>query len=113
MKYIITENQNKKLSILRRLNQDEALITEIVREGIDMDDPCDFKTLEKYKHRIFSDSARTYLFHYLDVENDEIYNSLLKFMLLYLEKNYYIDVVANWEDKKEDCENYYDEIYNN
>ena len=48
MKYIITESQKERIQILRRLDVDWKWITEIVDEGLDYYEPCDFKTKEIY-----------------------------------------------------------------
>lgn len=108
MKYIINENQSKKheliIKLLRRTNEDWPLIEQIVEEGTDIDDPCDFINEHLYLKRICVDSARTYLFHYIDESFGEQFKILLNFYTEFIRKKLGTDIVEYYHEKKEDCE---------
>jgi len=104
MKYIISEELEIRLSILRRINgEDWDLILEIVDEGLDNDDPCDFRDYDRYLKRICADSARTYLFHYYDNEYSNDYKVLFKYLCRIIWLRMGDDIKEYYEDKKEDC----------
>jgi hypothetical protein len=71
MKIIITESQNKILWLRRRLDDPEIneLLTDIVIEGFDYTDPCDYDTYSSYEINIANDSAITFINSY-----NELYN---------------------------------------
>ena len=107
MKYIITESQNKVMQILRRVtSSDWILIQEIVDEGVDLDDPCDFRDEESYLERVINDSTRTYLFHYYDNERERGYSELFIFVKDLIVKMMGDDVLEYYNEKKEDCEEF-------
>jgi len=106
MKIILTEEQINRVTILRRTENDWPLIQEIVDEGIDLDDPCDFDTVEKYVFRVCRDSARTYLFHYFDIGDEREgteFSKLLKYFHNIIQTRMGQDIVEYWEEKQEDC----------
>lgn len=106
MKYIITEQQELRLSILRRIDEDWPLIQEIVDEGVDLDDPCDFNTVEKYVFRVCRDSARTYLFHYFDIGDEREgteFSKLLKYYHNLIQDRMGQDIMEYWLEKQDEC----------
>ena len=106
MKYIITESQNIRLQVLRRINDtDWNWILEIVDEGMDIDNPCDFSTLDFYLKTVSEDSANTYLFNYFINHNDDDFKIIFKYIceLIIVRLGDYIK--EYYFDKKEDCEN--------
>ena len=66
MKYIITESQKEIIQVLRRTQEDWEWIKEIVEEGIDIFNPCDYSDGESYVNKLSVDAANTYLYNYLD-----------------------------------------------
>lgn len=108
MKYIITEEQNTILTILRRIHdEDWYWIQEIVDEGTDMDNPCDFKTEEIYLERLCADSARTYLYNYYTTESEVgSYKRLMDYLISLIKKRMGDDIIEYYNDKKEDCEEF-------
>jgi len=66
MKIIITESQEIMLQILRRTKQDLPWIQEIVDEGTDLYNPCQFKTADEYLEVLSKSSAETYLLNFLN-----------------------------------------------
>ena len=106
MKYIITESQSVLLQVLRRLDTDWPLIQEIVDEGVDLDDPCDFRDEETYLLRVRNDSAKTYLFHYFDKVTDEGYSKLFNYIRGLIYERMGDDIIEYYQEKKEDCEEF-------
>ena len=102
MKFIITEEQKQKIAVLRRFNADWEWIIEIVKEGMDLDDPCDFRNEEIYLKRVCSDSANTYLFNYLDDWQNETFQTLSLFIQDLIRKRMGDDIIEYYIDIKED-----------
>ncbi len=107
MKYIITESQERIIQILRRATSaDWPLIQEMVDEGLDLDDPCDFRDEESYLHRVINDSTKTYLFHYFDKVTDEGYSTLFGYIRKLIYERMGDDIIEYFQEKKEDCEEF-------
>ena len=107
MKYLITESQNLRMQILRRITSaDWILIVDIVEEGLDLDDPCDFRDEATYIKRILNDSARTYLFHYYDMEESNEYKILFKYISRLIYVRLGDEIREYYDEKKEDCEDF-------
>ena len=71
MKIIITESQSKILWLRRRLDDPEIneLLTDIVIEGFDYTDPCDYDTYSSYEFNIANDSTITFINSYFELYN--------------------------------------------
>ena len=102
MKYIITEEQNNILRVLRRTEQDYDLIREIVVEGREMF-LCEFDTLNDFYELLCRDSAFTYLLNYFDNEHQEGFSKTQEYIIGYIKENFKEMIVKYWEDNKEDC----------
>jgi hypothetical protein len=102
MKYIITEEQNSVLRVLRRTEQDYYLIREIVVEGREMF-LCQFDTLNDFYELVCRDSAFTYLLNYFDSEHQEGFSKMQEYITDYIKENFKEMIVKYWEDNKEDC----------
>jgi len=102
MKYIITEEQNNVLRVLRRTEQDYDLIREIVVEGREMF-LCEFDTLNDFYELLCRDSAFTYLLNYFDNEHQEGFSEVQKYIIHFIKENFKEMIVKYWEDNKEDC----------
>lgn len=103
IKYIITENQSQRISILRRIESDWSWISEIVFEGLDLDNPCDFKDVDTYLERVASDSSRTYLYHFIDEKDVEIFSILFEYIIGLIIKRLGDDIIEHYVEGKEDC----------
>lgn len=107
MKYIITESQYKDnekiINLLRRTKEDWPLIDEIIEEGLDMDDPCDFRDDEHYLRRICMDSARTYIYHYIDESYGKSFNTLLQYFTKMFRDKFGRYILDFYYEKQEDC----------
>jgi hypothetical protein len=77
MKYIITEDQNKILWLRRRLDDPEIneLLTDIVIEGFDYTDPCNYDTYSSYEINIVNDSALTFINSYAELYSEDPFES--------------------------------------
>ena len=80
MKIIITEDQHKILWLRRRLDDPEIneLLTDIVIEGFDYTDPCNYDTYASYEFSIVGGSALTFINSYTELYNrygDESFDS--------------------------------------
>ena len=102
MKYIITEEQNNVLRVLRRTEQDYYLIREIVAEGREMF-LCEFDNLNDFYELLCRDSAFTYLLNYFNNEHQEGFSKMQEYITDYIKENFKEMIVKYWEDNKEDC----------
>ena len=102
MKYIITEEQNNVLRVLRRIDQDHDWIKEIVDEGMEMF-VCEYDSLNDFYELLCRDSAFTYLLNYFDNEHQEGFLKLKEYIASYIKENFGKMIVKYWEDNREDC----------
>ena len=102
MKYIITEEQNNVLRVLRRTEQDYDLIREIVVEGREMF-LCEFDTLNDFYELLCRDSAFTYLLNYFNNEHQEGFSKMQEYITDYIKENFKEMIVKYWDDHREDC----------
>ena len=102
MKYLITEEQNNILRVLRRTEQDYDLIREIVAEGMEMF-LCHYDTLNDFYELLCRDSAFTYLLNYFDNEHQEGFSKTQEYITDYIKERFKGMIVKYWEDNKEDC----------
>lgn len=86
MRIIITESQSKILWLRRRLNDPEMMdhLKDIVIEGFDYTDPCNYGTYDSYRINIVNDSAITFINSYTELFGD-----------VYVEDNELESFVAN------------------
>lgn len=77
MKIIITESQSKILWLRRRLGVPELMdhLKDIVIEGFDYTDPCDYGTYFSYKTNVANDSAITFINSYIELYGEEHFDS--------------------------------------
>jgi hypothetical protein len=77
MKIIITESQNKILWLRRRLGVPELMDTlkDIVIEGFDYTDTCDYETYYSYETNVANDSAITFINSYIELYGEEHFDS--------------------------------------
>ena len=72
MRIIITESQSKILWLRRRLNDRELMdhLKDIVIEGFDYTDPCNYGTYDSYRINIVNDSAITFINSYTELSGN-------------------------------------------
>ena len=77
MRIIITESQSKILWLRRRLEDPEIndLLKDIVIEGFDYTDPCDYDTYSSYEFNIANDSTITFINSYIELYGEESFDS--------------------------------------
>ena len=102
MKYIITEEQNNILRVLRRTAQDHELIYEIVDEGMELF-LCEFYTINDFYEILCRDSAFTYILNYFDNEHQEGFSKMQEYITDYIKENFKGMIVKYWEDNRDDC----------
>ena len=75
MKIIITESQNKILWLRRRLGVPEIMDTlkDIVIEGFDYTNPCDYGTYNSYETNVVNGSVITFINSYFDLRGGELF----------------------------------------
>jgi hypothetical protein len=75
MRIIITESQSKIQWLLRRLHYPEIneLLKEIVIEGFDYTNPCDYGTYESYETNVVNGSVITFINSYFDLRGGELF----------------------------------------
>ena len=68
MRIIITESQSKILWLRRRLNDRELMdhLKDIVIEGFDYTDPCNYGTYDSYEINLVNESAITFINSYIE-----------------------------------------------
>lgn len=73
MRIIITESQSKILWLRRRLNDRELMdhLKDIVIEGFDYTDPCNYETYNSFETNIVNESAITFINSYDDLVGEE------------------------------------------
>ena len=73
MRIIITEYQSKILWLLRRLNDRELMdnLKDIVIEGFDYTNPCNYETYSSYETNLVNESAITFINSYNDLSGEE------------------------------------------
>ena len=73
MRIVITESQNKILWLRRRLNDPEIneLLKDIVIEGFDYTDPCNYGTYNSFETNVVNESAITFINSYSELSGEE------------------------------------------
>jgi hypothetical protein len=103
MRIIITESQSKILWLRRRLNDPEIndLLREIVIEGFDYTDPCDYGTYESYEVNIANDSSITFINSYIELYGEESFDSspLEKFVRELVINKYRTIILREYRDR--------------
>jgi len=102
MRYIINEEQNMLVYVLRRVNQDFDLIWEIVDEGIDMY-LCNIDTFREYYDFVCLTSAKTYLYNYFNSEKEKGYLDIENYIIDFIKENFTVRIIEYWSDNKGDC----------
>jgi hypothetical protein len=93
MKIIITEDQNKILWLKRRISQQHPLLRDIIVEGFEYTNACDYNYPggdKEYLEEILRDSSGTFVNSFEElykVEND-VYGVLSKLTYDYIKDNY-------------------------
>jgi uridine kinase len=104
MKYIITEEQNEKIRLLRRIDQDWKWIIEIVKEGLDMYNPCSYESKEDYLDTVSKSSSDTYVLSYFHNWQKETFSQLSEYIKSLIIKRLGDDIIEHFEDLDLDCE---------
>jgi hypothetical protein len=73
----LNESQNKILWLRRRLGVPELMDTlkDIVIEGFEYTDPCDYETYSSYETNVANDSAITFINSYIELYGEEHFDS--------------------------------------
>ena len=76
MKIIITESQSRILWLRRRLGVPELMdhLKNIVIEGFDYTNPCDYGTYDSYEINVVNDSTITFINSYIELYGEEYYD---------------------------------------
>lgn len=77
MQIILNGPQSKIQWLLRRLHDPDIndLLKEIVIEGFDYTDPCDYETYSSYETNVANDSAITFINSYIELYGEEHFDS--------------------------------------
>jgi hypothetical protein len=102
MKYIITEQQNMLIYVLRRVEEDFDLIWDIVDEGVD-EFICNFDNFQEYYDYVCLTTAKTYLYHYFENEEDDGYSKMEEYLIEYVKKNFRIRIMEYWDFNNDEC----------
>jgi hypothetical protein len=108
MKIIITETQAQLISFLRRIESEEIIeqIEEIVVEGFDFSDPCNYETFESYLDDFLQSAAFTlinsYIFH--NELSDEKLNQLMDYVMKKIKNRTSRRIKTHYELEKEYCD---------
>jgi len=103
MRIIITESQNKILWLRRRLNDPEIneLLTDIVIEGFDYTNACDYDTYNSYETNVVNDSAITFINSYIELYGEESFDSapLEAFVVKVIVSKHRPRIEREWRDR--------------
>ena len=104
MRIIITESQSKILWLRRRLNDPEMMdhLKDIVIEGFDYTDPCNYGTYDSYRINIVNDSAITFINSYTELSGN-VYvedNELEKFVADVIVSKYRFLIKREYRDRE-------------
>ena len=99
MKYLITESQSLIYRIIRRINEGEHLLMkEIINEGLNMYDPCQF-TFEEFIRKILEGSSETLMFSYYELKlSHELWSELQHFIMEYMNRHFYKLIFNYYQD---------------
>lgn len=104
MKYIITERQKEINYILRRWENDWKWIEEIVDEGKEIFDICDYPGARSYMVAVIENSTVTYLLNYFDNQKTDEFKTLFKFFLPKVYQKFGEKVRDYYLENKFECE---------
>lgn len=106
MKIIITESQSRILWLRRRLGVPELMdhLKNIVIEGFDYTDPCDYGTYDSYEINFVNDSTMTFINSYIELYGEEYYDAteLEEFVSKVIINIARPRILREWRDR--DCE---------
>lgn len=104
MKYIINESQSELLHLLRRWGgkENDELMFDIIYEGFDIFNPCDFPTVESYFNSLIDNSSRTFLYHWFD-SSYEKFDVLLNIIETKMREGYRSMIYHHYYDNLGDC----------
>jgi len=101
----ITESQKERLQVLRRANNEDWLwIRDIVDEGTDIYNPCDYGNGEDYLNSVSLSSAQTYLLSYFVNGRSESFLKLTDYIKSLIIKRMGNDIIEYYTYKREDDE---------
>jgi len=114
MRIIITESQSKILWLRRRLNDRELMdhLKDIVIEGFDYTDPCNYGDYDSYEINIVNDSAVTFINSYTELSGEEqlFSDELVAFVSDVIVSKYRSRIEQEYRDcecdEDEDCSDY-------
>jgi hypothetical protein len=112
MKIIITESQSQILWLRRRLSDFEIneLLKDIVIEGFDYTDPCNYETYNSFETNIVNESAITFINSYIELSGEEQFisdNELEKFVAKVILSKHRDRIQRQYRDR--DCVDDYDD----
>ena len=107
MRIIITESQSKILWLRRRLNDRELMdhLKDIVIEGFDYTDPCNYETYNSFETNIVNESAITFINSYSELSGEEQFisdNELEKFVVKVIVSKHRSLIEREYRDR--DCD---------
>lgn len=106
MKIIITESQSKILWLRRRLGDPEIMdhLKDIVIEGFDYTNPCDYGTYGSYEIDVVNGSTITFINSYIELYGEEYYDptDLEKFVSKVIINIARPRILREWRDR--DCD---------
>jgi len=114
MRIIITESQSKILWLRRRLNDRELMdhLKDIVIEGFDYTDPCNYGDYDSYEINLVNDSAVTFInsYDYLIGKEQLFSDELVAFVSDVIVSKYRSRIKEEYGDcecdEDEDCSDY-------
>jgi hypothetical protein len=109
MKYIITENQQHILWFKRRIPQNLDLMMDLINEGFDYIDQCEYKREDGYQDfssELIGSAAITFMNTFDEVNDLSAGDTDIVFQLIYdyMEKNYSEYILIGFMDRIEWCE---------
>lgn len=64
---------------------------------------CNFDNFERYYRYVCLSTAKTYLNHYFENEEQEGYSNMEEYLIEYINKNFSRRITEYWDDNRDDC----------
>jgi hypothetical protein len=105
MSWVITENKNQIRKIIRRVEEDYYELEEVVIDGLNEDDPCDYDNKEDYLDSISKGSATVYIFKYVDEKyyGTESFVKIKEYIANLINERHSSEIIDHYVTSKKYC----------
>ena len=103
MKHLLNENDKSIGYVIRVMGGHWTWIREIVEEGLDLFDPCNYEKQSEYLEMIVDGSAETYLLNFFDSLDSEPIQRLKEHIKKDIHKGLGYRIITHYKDFKIGC----------